>query len=647
MSDEEILLRAREGDPEAFSQLWQRHGQLGLNVARSFTSTFDPEDVVAEAYVRIYRAMQAGSGPTSHFPAYLVITVKNVARRWSETRRDTTPENFDELLDQETVEDFADTSINKAVLLQAFKSLPTRWQQVLWAVEVEDKKPSEVHTRLGLSPNATAALTYRAREGLKQAWIDAHLDLNPRSPRCRSVVKQLAAFERDALSAKNRAKVEAHLSGCASCRATQAQAEHVAGHLKSSLLITVIAGGVGIPAALSAMSLNGAAAAHAVGATAVPQSSAAAKGTTALQQLFSLSPKATVSLFTATALVSGGAFFATTLSDEKPDPATSEASQDLRDPEPEPEETPGAAPETGDFSTQLPTHQDPATAATTELVHSDSTGSVGLAAPTFNMASGSILNGSEAIIAGSARPGATVTLYLSGENAQHSVETVAVNKAGGWSFTLNDPHEGSILARAYQSDATGQRSPLSTSEYAVAWNTPTSSPVITSVDTADGTLAPIVHGTGEPGNLVQITLNEVATTKRINSDGEWFAQIDKGLLLGQNTITATQRPPQAKQQSASAAPVEFELTAPTAAISVESDDYVNIELTSTPKHHVLITGNASRFSHTVSPTTGLDSIRLFSGLLLNSDASSNGLTLRYTSEDGERLGVGATEQIAS
>ena len=42
---------------------------------------------------------------------------------------------------------------------------------VLWHTEVEGQRPAEVAPLLGMSPNSVSALAYRAREGLRQAFV--------------------------------------------------------------------------------------------------------------------------------------------------------------------------------------------------------------------------------------------------------------------------------------------------------------------------------------------------------------------------------------------------------------------------------------------------------------------------------------------
>ncbi|KOG86941.1 ECF subfamily RNA polymerase sigma-24 subunit, partial [Streptomyces varsoviensis] len=81
--------------------------------------------------------------------------------------------------DEETLDLGADVramqEAEASLAVQAFRSLPPRWQTVLWHTTVEEESPSEVAPLLGLTANATAVLAHRAREGLKQAYLQAHV----------------------------------------------------------------------------------------------------------------------------------------------------------------------------------------------------------------------------------------------------------------------------------------------------------------------------------------------------------------------------------------------------------------------------------------------------------------------------------------
>ena len=45
---------------------------------------------------------------------------------------------------------------------------------VLWHLEVENQKPADIAPLLGMSANSVSALAYRAREGLRQAYLNMH-----------------------------------------------------------------------------------------------------------------------------------------------------------------------------------------------------------------------------------------------------------------------------------------------------------------------------------------------------------------------------------------------------------------------------------------------------------------------------------------
>ena len=87
-SDAELIDRARSGDTRAFGELWRRHYRSAARVARQFTSSIDADDLVSEAYARIYQRVLAGGGPTGAFRPYLYTTIRNLASSWGAASRD-------------------------------------------------------------------------------------------------------------------------------------------------------------------------------------------------------------------------------------------------------------------------------------------------------------------------------------------------------------------------------------------------------------------------------------------------------------------------------------------------------------------------------------------------------------------------------
>jgi hypothetical protein len=112
-----------------------------------------------------------------------------------------------------------------------------------------------------MSANAAAALAYRAREKLRQAYLQAHLQAAPR-PECEPHRSRLGAYVRDGLSRRDRGTTEGHLDDCGSCRSLVGELADVNRMLVRSLLpIFTATGGteIGVVAATAAGAGGGAA----------------------------------------------------------------------------------------------------------------------------------------------------------------------------------------------------------------------------------------------------------------------------------------------------------------------------------------------------------------------------------------------------
>ena len=70
---------------------------------------------------------------------------------------------------------------------------------------------------LGLSANGVSALAMRAREGLRQAYLQEHIGTNiPAS--CRKYAEELGAGTRGRLSPRRQAAMQGHLRHCPGCQ---------------------------------------------------------------------------------------------------------------------------------------------------------------------------------------------------------------------------------------------------------------------------------------------------------------------------------------------------------------------------------------------------------------------------------------------
>ncbi|HWG28053.1 sigma-70 family RNA polymerase sigma factor [Actinospica sp.] len=216
--DKELIDQVREGDLEAFDPLYRRHRDSALRHARYWTrSEAAAEDLSAESFTRVLYAIRNGNGPTEAFRPYLLTAMRNVARDWAEGDRRTllVPDLVD-IAPPEPEQDPVIAALERSMAGQAFMTLPERWQTVLWQTEVEQEGPTQIAPQLGIDAAAVAALAYRAREGLKQAYLQAHIT-EIGSPACRPFAERLGTHARGKLRGREAAKLRHHLKHCSEC----------------------------------------------------------------------------------------------------------------------------------------------------------------------------------------------------------------------------------------------------------------------------------------------------------------------------------------------------------------------------------------------------------------------------------------------
>ncbi|MQA12334.1 MAG: sigma-70 family RNA polymerase sigma factor [Pseudonocardiaceae bacterium] len=249
--DAELLRRIRAGQDTAFGELFAQHADAVRRFARGLTSDrAEAEDLTAETFFRVLQALRRGAGPSEHIRGYLLTVARRVASEWWVQRRDV-PVSDDELTRRAGIGgDTHGRTTEHNLITRAFTSLPERWRSVLWQVEVEGERPAVVAPKFGLSPNATAALARRARRGLRAAYLQAHLTVH-RSPHdCRSTVEKLGAYTAGTLRGAEESRVDAHLAGCADCRATHDELRDVCFSLRAH------AGSLLVPASIGMFAMH-------------------------------------------------------------------------------------------------------------------------------------------------------------------------------------------------------------------------------------------------------------------------------------------------------------------------------------------------------------------------------------------------------
>lgn len=204
---------------KAYGELYTRH--QGVAMAQAYRLTEDrgrAEDLVSEAFSKTLRALQSGRGPDRSFLGYLLITLRTENLRTVGSPEPMVPTPIDEVVDDAlTTPDPVHRISESDQVARAFKDLPESWQRVLWLLEIEELPIEEAAEHLELAPPALRALSYRAREGLRSAYLQQYAETSSES--CGEVPSLLAAFTRDNLRPRQQALVTEHLADCADCTA--------------------------------------------------------------------------------------------------------------------------------------------------------------------------------------------------------------------------------------------------------------------------------------------------------------------------------------------------------------------------------------------------------------------------------------------
>ncbi len=249
--DADLARLASAGDLAAFEELYRRHVEAAWRMALAVTSNpHDAADAVSDAFTRVLQALPLRPQAAGHFLPYLLAAVRNAAidglRRGGRRGTGRAGEHDDLASLVPGPGDRLEADVEATMVGCAFRSLPERWRSVLWLTEVEGIAARDVAVLLGMTPNGVAQLAVRARTGLRQRYLQAHLRQTEVRSACRDAVSRLGAYAAGGLAPRDISKVDQHLAGCEPCRSRLTQLREVTPCLHRAVLP--------LPVALAAMS---------------------------------------------------------------------------------------------------------------------------------------------------------------------------------------------------------------------------------------------------------------------------------------------------------------------------------------------------------------------------------------------------------
>ncbi|MBA2637395.1 MAG: sigma-70 family RNA polymerase sigma factor, partial [Solirubrobacterales bacterium] len=214
LRDDRLATRAREGEPEAFAELYRRYHQRIYRYSLSLLRT--PDDAADNLQTTMAKALAAleDEAPVERVRPWLFRIAHNEAISLLRTRR---PEVDVEELSPDQIPSSPDAPTEAAgraeltQLVADVQDLPERHQSALVMRELSGLSYDEIAAALETSPLACRQLVHQARSAL-------HDQARGREMECESVRHALGDAE--GRTPRNR-RYKAHLTSCEDCRGFQ------------------------------------------------------------------------------------------------------------------------------------------------------------------------------------------------------------------------------------------------------------------------------------------------------------------------------------------------------------------------------------------------------------------------------------------
>jgi RNA polymerase sigma factor (sigma-70 family) len=172
LTDDELVLRFRNGDEAAFSEMHRRYRSALTGFARRMLqgSGHEADDVIQDAFMRAYRGLRVTDRPMALRP-WLYMIVRN--RALDELRTPQRSETYDDVrmrsvTDSDPAHCFAGNEEMRQVVAEIGR-LPERQRLALVMREFDGRSHAETARALRTTVPATKSLIIRARSNLQAA----------------------------------------------------------------------------------------------------------------------------------------------------------------------------------------------------------------------------------------------------------------------------------------------------------------------------------------------------------------------------------------------------------------------------------------------------------------------------------------------
>jgi RNA polymerase sigma-70 factor (ECF subfamily) len=169
VEDERRLVEEAQRDPAAVTRLYRMHASaIHGYVLRRVGNSHDADDVTAEVFLSMVRALPRFRWRGVPFRAWLYRLATNEVNRWVKGRRRAAIRQVnDQTFDRAAVDD-TEADADVEYIQTALLSLPPRWQSALSLYYLEDMSVSEIAQVLGCREGTVKSRLSRGRESLRK-----------------------------------------------------------------------------------------------------------------------------------------------------------------------------------------------------------------------------------------------------------------------------------------------------------------------------------------------------------------------------------------------------------------------------------------------------------------------------------------------
>lgn len=180
LAEKDLIIRAKQGDKNAFDELFKRHAKKVRRIAFGIIGESDADDVVADTLLRAYQSLKTFRGDAS-FSTWLCRMAINTALL-SLRKRSTMPAtvslhgpeggliDYDADLGEQGSDPFEILARSEVddTILKALEQLPDNFRSTLLLREVEGLEYEEIAYTLGCNIGTVRSRLSRARESMRQ-----------------------------------------------------------------------------------------------------------------------------------------------------------------------------------------------------------------------------------------------------------------------------------------------------------------------------------------------------------------------------------------------------------------------------------------------------------------------------------------------